>query len=271
MRMFSFIALFLIMSIFSLSNLNAAECFLMKDLSNGKFIEKSGGEICETRFSPCSTFKIPLSLMGFDSGVLKNEKEPEMEYKDDYGAFIKGMHDSTHNPEKWMKNSTLWYSREAVTKKIGMEKFAEYVKKFNYGNMDLSGDEGKNNGLTHSWISSSLKISPMEQMDFIANILAKEFPISDHAYNMTRKITYIQEIYGLNLHGKTGSCLQRNEDGSENPNRFAGWFVGWLENENKKIVFARFMKDDEDVPKDDYVGLRLKKKTIEEIFNMRLE
>jgi beta-lactamase class D len=224
-------------------NLNASECFIIKDLNEGKIIKKDGGDVCETRFSPCSSFKIPLSLIGFDSGVLKNEKEPEMEWKEGYHEGLKEFHHFEASwPEKWMKTSAVWYSQEAVTKKIGMEKFEKYVKELNYGNVDLSGDENKNNGLTHSWLESSLKISPLEQIEFLEKMLNKKFKISDRAYEMTEKITYIKDINGWRLHGKTGSCSQKNDDGSKNPNRFAGWFVGWIEKDDRKIVNYRFRK-----------------------------
>ncbi|HBX3937445.1 TPA: hypothetical protein MH011_29220 [Klebsiella pneumoniae subsp. pneumoniae] len=43
---------------------------------------------------------------------------------------------------------------------MGVDRFTEYVKKFEYGNQDVSGDSGKHNGLTQSWLMSSLTISP---------------------------------------------------------------------------------------------------------------
>jgi beta-lactamase class D len=254
------------------SNLNASECFILKDLNKNEIIKKyDDDKICETRFSPCSTFKIPLSLIGFDSQVLKNEKKPELRYKNHYHEVANESQKSPQNPEKWIKTSPVWYSQEAITKKIGTNKLNDYVKKFNYGNMDLSGDQGKNNGLTHSWLGSSLKISPLEQIEFLEKILGRKFKISIHAYNMTEKITYLQNIDDWELHGKTGSCFQINEDGSKNPNKFAGWFIGWLEKGNKKIIFVKFMKDEKDVKTDDYIGPRIKKSVIEELSKIKFK
>ncbi|RDB35469.1 MAG: hypothetical protein DCC88_09860 [Spirobacillus cienkowskii] len=47
-----------------------------------------------------------------------------------------------------------------------MNKFQNYVTKFSYGNMDLSVDKDKNNGITNAWLSSSLEISSLEQVTF---------------------------------------------------------------------------------------------------------
>ena len=44
-------------------------CFIAKE--NDKILKIEGD--CSKRYAPESTFKIPLSLMGFDSGILKSE------------------------------------------------------------------------------------------------------------------------------------------------------------------------------------------------------
>ncbi|ASX27927.1 hypothetical protein BA173_03570 [Rickettsia sp. MEAM1 (Bemisia tabaci)] len=49
---------------------------------------------------------------------------------------------------------------------------------FSYGNQDTSGDKGKNNGLTNAWLSSSLEISPEEQIAFLQKLAADQLPVS---------------------------------------------------------------------------------------------
>src|SRR5689334_7997960 len=49
-------------------------CFLLYDLKSGKVVQRFNEKRCEERFAPCSTFKVPLSLMAFDQGILTNEK-----------------------------------------------------------------------------------------------------------------------------------------------------------------------------------------------------
>ena len=122
----------------------ADHCFIAKENSR---ILKSEGD-CATSYGPQSTFKIALSLIGFDSGILKSESKPSWslpEGTDPYINVCKGDHD----PRTWMRDSCLWYSR-ILTKKLGVKKFQDYVTKFSYGNMDLSGDKDQNNGLTQA-------------------------------------------------------------------------------------------------------------------------
>ncbi len=131
-------------------------CFIAKE---GSVFIKSEGD-CNKRYVPCSSFKIALALMGYDVGILKDEVHPQWPFKPEYEAFLESWKDS-QNPTTWMKNSCVWYS-QVLSPKLGMKKFHDYVKKFNYGNQDVAGDKGQNNGLTHAWLSSSLEISPEE-------------------------------------------------------------------------------------------------------------
>ncbi len=143
-----------------------------------------------------------------------------------------------------MKNSCVWYSH-FVTAKLGMAKFQEYVKKFEYGNQDVSGDKGKDNGLTSSWISSSLKISPLEQVAFIEKILQSKSPVKKEALQFTRNLLYLEVLpEGWKLYGKTGVGDLLHKDGSHDRTRQRGWFVGWIERGDRKVVFANYLEEE---------------------------
>ncbi len=214
----------------------AKSCFLAKE--NGKILKSEGD--CSTAYAPESTFKIPLSLIGFDSGILKNASNPLWslpEGTDPYINTCKGDHD----PKTWMRDSCLWYSR-ILTTKLGMAKFQDYVTKFNYGNMDLSG------GLTDAWISNSLKISPSGQTEFLQRMVDQKLTLSRASYDETKKIMFIQEMAGgWKLYGKTGNGKQINKDGNKTELQH-GWFVGYIEKGTRKIVFASHLVDNEKQP-----------------------
>ena len=57
---------------------------------------------------------------------------------------------------------------------------------------------------------------------------------------MTRAIMATFDLPdGWKVHGKTGSGSQQS-----NPALQFGWFVGWAEHYNQRVVFARLIKDD---------------------------
>lgn len=228
---FSFLSLYVYASGTKELNNSTGSCFLLVDLKSGKTLQQSG-ELCDTRFSPASTFKIALSLIGYDSGILKNANSPKWNYHSAYNSQFSAWK-TAQTPTSWIRNSCIWYS-QVITKKLGMKKLQQYVKKFNYGNKNLSGDVGKNNGLTHAWLSSSLKISPNEQKVFLQKMLRRELPLTPNAYDQTAQILRIKQLNnGWTLYGKGGLAvlLETNEH--------VAWFVGWANNNNRILVVVK--------------------------------
>lgn len=202
---------------------------IISDLASDKelYIEDD----CNTQEAPCSTFKIALSLMGFDAGILKNEHEPEWPYKNEYAAPLEIWRQS-HRPQTWMQHSCVWYSR-VITSMLGMEKFRHYVDAFDYGNKDISGNHGKHDELTHSWLCSSLKISPRQQIAFIKKLLLKQLPVSNYANEQTQKLLFLDNLAdGSKLYGKMGGGM------FDCSTKSFGWFVGWFTKEKRTSVFA---------------------------------
>lgn len=203
---------------------SADHCLAMADAATGKWLVHEG--VCDKRLPPMSTFKLPIALMGYDAGVLWDEHAPVLPFKKGYVDW-RPVWRQAHDPSSWMKESVVWYSQQ-VTLQMGEEKFTNYVKRFGYGNADVSGDPGKNNGLSNSWLGSSLRISPDEQIAFLRRVLDRGLGISPQAYDMSAALVRRPDpVGGWQVFGKTGS-------GSN-----VGWYVGWIERDGKRIVFAQ--------------------------------
>jgi beta-lactamase class D len=148
-----------------------------------------------------------------------------------------------------------------------MQKFQQYVDTLNYGNQDLSGDVGQNNGLIRSWLSSSLEISPQEQMAFLEQLLENKLPVSQHAQNMTRNIMYVDELKdGWKLYGKTGSGFLLNADRSDKLDIKHGWFIGWIEKGDKKIIFVNHIVDSQ--KQEEHAGPRARAQSKEKLLKL---
>src|SRR5215217_3133008 len=132
-------------------------CTVIADAATGDVVFKQGN--CEERFTPASTFKIPLSVMGYDSGFLKDAHNPTLPFKKGYADWGGDNWKQPTDATRWMKYSVVWFSQQ-ITAFLGEDKLTEYARQFDYGNADFSGDPAKNNGLERAWIASSLKISP---------------------------------------------------------------------------------------------------------------
>lgn len=218
-------------------------CMLVVEAESGKVLAKDG-DGCATRVSPASTFKVPLAVMGFESGVLKDAHAPVWPYKKEYPSWRESWKQSV-DPTYWQDQSVVWFSQE-LTRKLGKENFQKYTDQIDYGNRDLSGDVGENNGTQRSWISSSLKISPDEQVAFLRKLIVGKLPVSAGVAEKTMAILPTQNLKnGWKAHGKTGSAFERNAKGKIDRSRQFGWYVGWAEKDGKKIVFARLNRDAE--------------------------
>lgn len=218
-------------------------CTLIADPETRSVLLSEGD--CESPVTPASTFKVPLAVMGFDAGVLKSAHDPVLPFRQGYPDWGGAPWQRDNDPLSWMTHSTLWYSQR-LTEQLGAERFASYVTAFGYGNADLSGDPGQNNGLQRSWISSSLRISPLEQAGFMASLLKHQLPVSPDAQALA--LSLVQPAgtsEGWTIYGKTGSAYPRNSKGNFIYSQGWGWYLGWAQKGDTRLVLVRLNQDNE--------------------------
>lgn len=214
-------------------------CTTMIDAASGKQLVQEGQ--CTQRVTSGSTFKVAISLMGYDSGILRDEHTPRLPFREGYIDWDKGWRVDT-DPASWMRDSVVWYSQQ-VTTRLGAARFQRYVDSFDYGNRNVAGDPGKENGLTLSWISSSLEISPLEQVAFLRKLVKHTLPVKARAFDMTARIMKLRTTpNGWTIYGKPGTGSP-SDPGDPNP---YGWFVGWATKGARTIVFARLQQDEKE-------------------------
>lgn len=233
-------------------------CTVIADAHTGSVVMEQGD--CRTRVTPASTFKIAISLMGYDAGFLKDDHAPTLPYRKgdvDWGG--ENWRQPT-DPARWMEYSVVWYSQR-VTHAMGAQRFQKYARDFGYGNADVSGDAGQDNGLDRSWIASSLKISPVEQVGFLRKLVRRELPVQAHAFEMTNRIVVVNDLpNGWQVHGKTGSATPKPP--AANAGHAVGWFVGWMTKGDRTLVFARLTRDEG--PTEGAAGIRAREAFLKE-------
>ncbi len=235
-------------------------CTAIADAGTGKILHQQGE--CGERVTPASTFKVAISLMGYDSEFLKDEHSPALPFHKGYPDWSPAWRQTT-DPSNWIKHSVVWYSQQ-VTQALGETRFQNYVIAFHYGNEDVAGDPGKHDGLTRAWLSSSLKISPLEQLTFLGDVANRQLPLSPHAYDMTSRITEIAVLpNGWHVHGKTGTGSPPTPDGTYDGAHAYGWFVGWATKGSRTLVFARLIQNETEEP--DSPGLRARASLVNEL------
>ena len=190
--------------------------------------------------SACS-FNIVLSLMGYDSEILKDEKTPTWDFQQGYDDFSESWK-ASQTPESWMSRSCVWYSK-IIGLQLGLETIQSYLALLEYGNRNMSGGLAEPGTMNPAWISSSLKISPKEQVNFIKKMVSRKIPLPSYVIEMTRVLLFKGELSeGWRLYGKTGlgTIVEQGDNNLE-----VRWFVGWIENDYSFFPFAYQMREKE--------------------------
>jgi beta-lactamase class D len=168
---------------------------------------------------PASTFKIPNSLIGLETGAITAETQ----FK--WGGKPRRF-------ERWEKDFDLPGAFQAsclpcyqeVARRVGAQRMQYWLTQLGYGNMDMGG------GLEKFWLTGKLRISPIEQLYFLYRLANGQLPFASKHQATVREIMLLDDQNGRRLYGKTGWS-----DGKTH----IGWFVGWVEgNGGPRVFFA---------------------------------
>lgn len=216
-------------------------CFILYHINQHKIVSEFNPlNRCNERIAPDSTFKIALSLMAFNQGIITQNTVFKWDgVKDSIPGWNR---DQT--PKTWLQYSVVWVSQQ-ITRQMGMNLVTRYLAGFNYGNQNFRGDPGLSNGLTHAWLSSSLKISAQEQLTFLTAMLEGQLPLTPDAVKYTKANLYLGKLdNGFDYYGKTGSGRHGRNERMPNPSRLReGWFVGFVEDGAEQYIFVSNMSD----------------------------
>ncbi|WP_242122017.1 penicillin-binding transpeptidase domain-containing protein [Sphingomonas lacusdianchii] len=185
----------------------------------------------QTRFVPASTYKIAHTLIALETGAISSIRERFAWDKRD-----RGLPAWNHNIDVAgaVSASAVWVF-QAIAARIGFEKEAEWVRTLDYGNEMI----GNASNLKHFWLSGPLKISAVEQVDFLYRLNTRRLPASADAVQGTLEAMALgRTADGNRVYGKTGAMLPIDDEGFLRPDSTGllpsgeertGWFVGWID------------------------------------------
>ncbi len=177
----------------------------------------------KTEYIPASTFKIASSLIGLETGAIKNEFQ------------IFKWDGKPRRIKSWEQDLTLrgaiQYSAvpvfQQIARSVGETKMQKYLKAFDYGNANIQG------GIDKFWLEGGLKISAVNQISFIEKLSKNNLPVSKQNQLIVKSVLVTEATPSYLVHSKTGFSGTGTK---ENPG--IGWWVGWIESETETYYFA---------------------------------
>lgn len=185
-------------------------------------------ELAVIRYSPDSTYKIYDALFALDRSLITPHNS-ERRWDGTVYPFDTWQRDQDLNSA--IRDSVNWYFQE-LDKEIGIRKIEQYIHTIGYGNRRLAGDSND------YWLESSLKISPVEQVELLKRFHEKELPFSEENLSAVKDALRIEDRGNTVLYGKTGT-------GRVNEKDINGWFVGFVEKGSHTYYFAVNIHADE--------------------------
>ena len=176
----------------------------------------------QTAFIPASTFKVFNALVALDTGAVKDEYE--VLRWDGVKREFEGWN-RDHSLASGMRFSAVWFYQE-VARRAGQQRMQEWIDKAGYGNRDIGG------GIDAFWLDGGkLRISAVQQIDFLRRLARGELPFSARAQEAVRRITIVDAAPDHIEHGKTGLSHPHGAG-------YFGWYVGWIERDGQRWFFA---------------------------------
>ena len=201
--------------------------FVIYDMTNDRY-KIYNKDLSTKRVSPDSTYKIYSGLFALEEGVI-NYNSSNQHWDGTNYYFDSWNKDQTLTTA--LRNSVNWYFQNLDTQ-IGYQTLYSYYNKISYGNCDLSA------GIEDYWSESSLKISPVEQVILLSELLENKWEFEEKNIQAIKDALFISDTSIGKLYGKTGT-------GSLNGQNTNGWFIGFIEHGENTYCFATNLQNSE--------------------------
>lgn len=184
-------------------------------------------KMSEQRVSPNSTYKIYSALFALEENVITPDSNRQT-WDGEVHPYPEW--NQNHNLDTAIGSSVNWYFQN-LDRKMGKKQLQHYVDKIMYGNENLSGQ------LDRYWMESSLKISPIEQVELLVALQENRFGFKEENIQAVKKAISIEKKEHGQLLGKTGT-------GTVNGIDVNGWFIGYIEKDHHLYYFAINIQND---------------------------
>lgn len=164
----------------------------------------------DSGYLPASTFKIPNTLIGLETGVIDT-------------AYVFRWNGKHRRFPQWETDLTLAEAfrvscvpcYQELARKTGPARMREYLSRIGYPGMDVTAAN-----IDLFWLEGESRITPRQQAEFLQRLNEEKLPVKPSVMLSMKRIMVNEQGEDYTLYGKTGWAIR-------NGNNY-GWFVGWL-------------------------------------------
>lgn len=172
------------------------------------------------RTSPDSTYKIYDALFGLEEEIITPKASLLTWDGTDYPFEAWNRNQDLYSA---MESSVNWYFQK-IDGQLGASAIQNYIEKIGYGNENIHGDP------SFFWMQSTLKISPVEQMELLTDLYNNSFGFNTENIDAVKNSICLFSD-DISVYGKTGTGRIDGKDVN-------GWFIGFVETGSNTYFFA---------------------------------
>ncbi|MDF7813674.1 class D beta-lactamase [Hymenobacter sp. YC55] len=180
---------------------------------------------CRQGFLPASTFKIPNTIIGLETGVIQDTSQI-MKWDGQKRSF-----------PQWNQDMTLAQALrvscvpcyQQIARGVGAKRYNEKLSNLRFGAMRVTEAT-----VDSFWLTGSSRITQFQQIDFLRRLYANQLPATREHQQTTKALLELRRTAGYRLYGKTGWTGRAVGLAAPIDN---GWFVGWLERTDGRTFY----------------------------------
>ncbi|GAB3523008.1 penicillin-binding transpeptidase domain-containing protein [Emticicia fontis] len=194
------------------------------DYKNKKWVMSNSAD-ARVETLPASTFKVINLLIALETGVIKDENEM-VKWVGKTDTTLYGYRPDIYKDmtvKEAFEVSAGWVFIE-LAKKIGKERYKQYLKLCKYGNQNLTQKDAD------FWNFGEFAISPVNQVEFLTKVYEEKLPFSKRNIAILKRVMVTEKTDTYSIRSKTGWTRVDGNDW--------GWWVGYVERNDNVYFFA---------------------------------
>jgi beta-lactamase class D len=171
------------------------------------------------RYLPASTFKVANALIGLEAGSLRDQHEV---FEWDGKPKLRRAWERNHTLDSGMRESVVWMYQE-IARRTGKARMKHWLAQLGYGNQDMGG------AIDNFWLQGELRVSAMEQVEFLRKLREGRLPVSARASRLVRNSLVFERTPDYTIYAKTGTTGTVKQP--------VAWWIGWIERAGRPTAY----------------------------------